>query len=308
MAKRGKRIYENPPKDSNLPQLTEWIQDQFNNNQDQAVLMMSLFCLGVSPEKYQTFYESVAKTPAGKKIQEHPELADLLTGICDNATKDEEDILGFGIPDRQAFIIPLKDADSKTFKLKLQLKGVTKPPVWREILIPANYNFYQLHEIIQAVFNWDDSHLWHFEEKAYDSVYVITSDPENDFDMHHQSFYDPEDTSISSILKKKDDKIEYLYDFGDDWIVSISVKELIDKKISNAEVINFKGDNMVDNIGGIWGYMQYREVYDNLDKISQKKMNEFLELTWFDSKEEFKEFMDNLKFDINYANNLIKNI
>ena len=307
MAKRGKRIYENPPKDANLEQLHNWIEDQLSHNQDQAALMMGLYCMGVSPDQYKTFHDAVAQTPAGRLIKEHPQLAKLLIGIGDPSIEEESPFIPNQFA-RKPFSVPLKDEENKTFKLKLQLAGVTKPPVWREVLVPANYNFFQLNEIIQAVFNWDGSHLWQFEEKAYESDFIVSLPNDDDFDMSPSMFYNAKTTSISSLLKNKGDKLEYLYDFGDDWVVKISLKEILDNKIPNAEVTNYKGDNMVDDIGGVWGYMEYRDFYNNLDKLSKKEKKDFLAGTWFDSEDEFKDFWENLRFDINYTNNLLQDI
>ena len=307
MAKRGKRIYENPPKNASLDQLHEWIHDQLSQNPDQAAMMMGLYCTGVSPEQYKTFHDALAQTPTGILIKENPQVANLLTGFGNPYIEDESSF-NSNPSARKPFSVPLKDEENKTFKLKLQLAGVTKPPVWREVLVPANFNFLQLHEIIQTVFNWDGSHLWQFEEKAYDSDFVVNLPSAEDFDMRHSIFYNADTTSISSLLKNKDDKMEYLYDFGDDWIVKISLKEILDKKIPNAEVTNFKGDNMVDDIGGVWGYMSYRDFYNNLDTLSKKEKKEFLASTWFDSEDDFKVFMEELQFDIKHANNLLKSI
>lgn len=306
MAKRGKRNYQEPPKNASLDQLHEWIEDQLSQNQDQASLMMGLYCLGVTPEQYKTFHDAVAATPAGVLIKSHPDVAQLLTGIGAPDIDEDFDFIAKPSSSRKPFSVPLKDEGNKTFKLKLQLAGITKPPVWREVLVPANFSFSQLHEIIQVVFNWDGSHLWQFEEKAYDSDYVVNLPSVDDYDMAHSIFYDADTTSISSLLKNKGDKLEYLYDFGDDWVVKISLKEIIDKKIPYAEVTNFKGDNMVDDIGGAWGYMDYRNFYNNLDKLTNKEKKEFLERTWFDTEDEFILFMEELRFGIQYANNQLK--
>ena len=38
------------------------------------------------------------------------------------------------------------------FTIKAQLKGITKPPVWRRIRIVGGASFGQLHEALQAAF------------------------------------------------------------------------------------------------------------------------------------------------------------
>ena len=61
---------------------------------------------------------------------------------------------------------PIADAAEKTLVLKIQMKGVTKPPMWREVEIPANYNFEELHEVIQIVTGLENCHLWQFNKSA----------------------------------------------------------------------------------------------------------------------------------------------
>ena len=36
------------------------------------------------------------------------------------------------------------------YQIRVQLEGVTKPPVWREMVVPANINLYLLHCCIQG--------------------------------------------------------------------------------------------------------------------------------------------------------------
>lgn len=45
---------------------------------------------------------------------------------------------------------------------KVQLVGITKPPVWRRFAIANNATFYDLHRAIQMAFGWEDCHLWCF--------------------------------------------------------------------------------------------------------------------------------------------------
>ena len=38
----------------------------------------------------------------------------------------------------------------------------THPPVWRRVVIPDKITFFELHQIIQTVFQWEDVHLHDF--------------------------------------------------------------------------------------------------------------------------------------------------
>jgi len=43
--------------------------------------------------------------------------------------------------------------------------GESDPLVWRRIVVPADYNLYQLHMAVQGAFGWENSHLFQFCEK-----------------------------------------------------------------------------------------------------------------------------------------------
>ncbi len=43
-------------------------------------------------------------------------------------------------------------------QFKLSLRGVSKPPVWRRLLVPADIRLSQVHDVIQAM-GWTDTHL-----------------------------------------------------------------------------------------------------------------------------------------------------
>ncbi len=42
-------------------------------------------------------------------------------------------------------------------QLKLSLRGMSKPPVWRRLLVPADIRLDRLHEVIQTAFGWTDT-------------------------------------------------------------------------------------------------------------------------------------------------------
>ena len=67
----------------------------------------------------------------------------------------------------------------------------THPPVWRRVIIPDQITFFELHKIIQILFDWDDAHLHGFHIPSDD----IVIDDEGGFDPwgnHYNDF----DTNI----------------------------------------------------------------------------------------------------------------
>ncbi|MCF0187391.1 MAG: plasmid pRiA4b ORF-3 family protein, partial [Bacteroidaceae bacterium] len=56
-------------------------------------------------------------------------------------------------------------------KLKVTLKRVERPKVRREITVPEDYTFDQLHIAIQLAFGWTNSHLYQFSDaEIYDKT------------------------------------------------------------------------------------------------------------------------------------------
>ena len=69
------------------------------------------------------------------------------------------------------------------YQFKIQIKGISKPPVWRKVIVPANFTFLQFHSVIQTVFGWEDYHLFEFEDKEYQGSIRIAIPSEDDFDF-----------------------------------------------------------------------------------------------------------------------------
>ncbi len=68
----------------------------------------------------------------------------------------------------------------KGYNIKVRLKNF-KPITWRDLIIPSNITFKGLHEIIQIIMGFDNSHLYDFSFK--DSRYNII-----DFETNEDQF------------------------------------------------------------------------------------------------------------------------
>ncbi|WP_129408180.1 IS1096 element passenger TnpR family protein [Marinitoga lauensis] len=59
------------------------------------------------------------------------------------------------------------------FVLKIKLENI-EPEIYRIISVRKNFTFFDLHQIIQLAFNWDDYHLYEFE--LTNGVRIISED------------------------------------------------------------------------------------------------------------------------------------
>ncbi len=149
------------------------------------------------------------------------------------------------------------------YQLKITIKG-SSPPIWRRVIVPEKLSFGNLDEIIQYLFGWTHSHLYGFripKENRYFS-------PDSDFVEE-----DAEGKAIDEWFREKA-KIEYVYDFGDDWKHEILVEKVVDYDSRFPKVLKYKGPNMIEDCGGIWGFY---EVIDQAEAFDMEAANLYLE-------------------------------
>jgi hypothetical protein len=138
-------------------------------------------------------------------------------------------------------------------QLKMTLKGISKPPVWRRVQVRAATTFATLHQIIQAAFGWTDTHLHSFE---YDGEQIGVPDPEWDNDC-----VDEAETTLDRVLLGPKDRVRYTYDFGDNWEHDIVLEKVTDPNAMDgrAVLLTGKGACPPEDCGGAWGYAELKD-------------------------------------------------
>lgn len=96
-------------------------------------------------------------------------------------------------------------------RLRVEIDG-TKPLVWRELLIPENATFEDLHRTIQVSFGWRDSHLHEFS-----AGFIIGPASLNGDGPVYQGEAIDERLAWLYDLSSEVRSFVYIYDFGDRW-------------------------------------------------------------------------------------------
>lgn len=100
---------------------------------------------------------------------------------------------------------------STIYQLKITLRDI-KPPIWRRLQVRRDTRLSRLHDILQVTMGWTDSHLHHFEDD--DWIYGL---PDIDDTGDLGESVDERRVRLSRLLRSPNDKLFYLYDFGDSW-------------------------------------------------------------------------------------------
>lgn len=145
-----------------------------------------------------------------------------------------------------------------TYQFKIKLRGITNPPIWRRVLVPANFTFSGFHAVIQEAFGWWNEHLYCFGDKPYSQSLYIAEENKEDWyrpDYDARKFTLGELFGDGGIVKK----FCYVYDFGDDWIHDITLEKVFDEYSDHATCIKGKGACPEEDSGGVWEYEDMKE-------------------------------------------------
>jgi hypothetical protein len=105
-------------------------------------------------------------------------------------------------------------------------------PVWRDIVVSDNQTLITLHMAIQRAFQWDDDHLYSFFMSGceWDSQESMSyCEPTS---LREEGVSHPNERSanvkLSALRLRIDQKIAYVYDYGDNLSVNLVVRKISD--------------------------------------------------------------------------------
>jgi hypothetical protein len=181
------------------------------------------------------------------------------------------------------------------YQFKITLKRID-PPIWRRILVPEKYNFWDLHVAIQDAMGWLDYHLHEFRirRKHAHKVSKIGIPDEDRFEGDPIILAGWE-IPISRFFAEIGTTAEYDYDFGDGWEHEVLFEGILlkDKKQTYPQCIGGERACPPEDCGGLWGYNHLLEV------LADPEHDEYEQLvTWLDGRYEPDEFHpEDVKFD-----------
>ena len=143
------------------------------------------------------------------------------------------------------------------YQLKVTLKD-TKPPIWRRFLVPADITMRRLHDILQIVVGWQESHLYIFEVGR---THIGEPDPEEDW----REVRPAKSTTLNQVAPAAGAKFVYEYDFGDSWRHDILVEKVLPAEPGTNYPLCLAGRRAgpPEDCGGAWAYAELLEVIAN---------------------------------------------
>ena len=142
------------------------------------------------------------------------------------------------------------------YQLKVSLKKA-KPPIWRRILVQDDITLHGLHQIIQAVMGWTDTHLYEFQ---LGKVLFELGDEEEWESSKFREIHDSREVLLGNVLSKEGPKLDYTYDFGDNWEHSILLEKVLEEEtLASPKCLKGKRACPPEDCGGIERYIELVE-------------------------------------------------
>lgn len=170
------------------------------------------------------------------------------------------------------------DSFTEIATLRIELKD-SDPPIWRVVEVPTSITLKVLHDIVQAAMGWLDYHLW---ELVIDGQsYGLPMD--DDWGTAPRKI--AARTRLRDVLAPGTTKIDYTYDFGDNWEHSLIVSDVRSGDPGTAYPRFIEGERGCppEDCGGIAGFYEMLEVRADPQHPDHAEITEWLDE--FDSDE-----------------------
>jgi hypothetical protein len=138
-----------------------------------------------------------------------------------------------------------------SFQLHVKL-DVIAPSVWRRILVPTSVTMSKLHDMLQSMMGWTNSHLHAFT--IGDARYGMC------FDDYPEDEIDEREVTVLHALRSCK-QFNYEYDFGDGWSHTITIEDEIRTSHGLRYAVCLAGENACppEDSGGPGGYERMLE-------------------------------------------------
>jgi hypothetical protein len=153
-------------------------------------------------------------------------------------------------------------------RLRIDLEHL-EPRIWRRAAVSLTTNLRSLHEVIQAVMPWENTHLYQFT--IGDRVY---GEPGAEDAAWGRKIYQAKSMRLGTLIGRGVTEFLYTYDFGDDWQHRITVESVgvADPCVDYPIFIDGERRTPPEDVGGPPGFMDFFEAISKRSHPQHKDM------------------------------------
>lgn len=152
-------------------------------------------------------------------------------------------------------------------QFKIHLLGITKPPVWRRLVVPVSKTFSEFAHAIFSAFGWDGWHLYMFCDKTHRQINIMPRDPDGMLDTWGPAeVFDADELTIGDYYGQYGGQLYFIYDFGDGWEHKLTLEAVLDEPGERARCTGAKGACPPEDCGGPWAYERLKYILAHPDE------------------------------------------
>jgi hypothetical protein len=145
----------------------------------------------------------------------------------------------------------------------------SRPPIWRRLQVESGVTLDRLHDTLQMVMGWTNSHFHGFrlpssQKGARGRLLPIER-------------ADEKATRLDDLLRRRKDWLVYDYDFGDSWEHEVLLEEIHPRPLSQRlpMVLAGRGACPPEDVGGLPGYYHFLEAIKDPNHPEHEDMLEW---------------------------------
>ncbi|GAB3038215.1 plasmid pRiA4b ORF-3 family protein [Mycobacterium bourgelatii] len=121
--------------------------------------------------------------------------------------------------------------DVVIYRVRVHLDD-SDPTIWRRLDLRSNLTLDLLHQVLQVAFDWTDSHLHRFSLgggafEHHSQLFLCPYDVENKEWPEDDDGLPATETRLDETLSEPGDVLHYLYDYGDNWELTLRLEEVL---------------------------------------------------------------------------------
>lgn len=180
---------------------------------------------------------------------------------------------------------------NQIYQLEIWLEEI-EPRIWRKFEVPSDIRLDKLHDVIQDVMGWTNSHLHSFI--AGDDEYGV---PDLDSGFGEDGMKDESRARLTNLVTRPKDRFAYTYDYGDNWGHIIELVEIKEPQEGVKYPVCLAGERACppEDIGGPWIYADFVKI---MRGKNTKQRREYVEWLGFE--------FDPEKFDLEEVNEVLR--
>ncbi len=171
---------------------------------------------------------------------------------------------------------------NQVYQFKIVLEEIS-PVIWRRILVPADYNFWDLHVAIQDSMGWKDSHLHYFEIRGKGkrkAAHIGIPDFDRMSDL--EEVYPGWEIPLYVYFNDLGIKARYEYDYGDSWMHTVQLEGYLypEKGIRYPVCVGGERACPPEDCGGTDGYYKVLKTISDIGNDDYEDMKRWVGQDW----------------------------